>query len=205
MKGLLLKDWYMMKKDCRYNLIMALIFAVCGMFAKSLFWVVWPQVVVALLPTTLIGLEEQAGWHLYADAMPYSRKTLVSEKYLLVLLLTLAVSLILVLGYGLSGAIQALGITILDLLSICVVVGLLAPSFMLPMTFKWGMVKGRIAYIICLALIGGLGGVMGSMAEEGVLNISSINLFNLVVFAGSLVLFAISWMLSIRFYEKREL
>ena len=83
MSALLLKDLYMIKRDCRGNVILCLVFAVAGIAGNSIFFAIWPLLFCALIPSTLLGLEEQAGWQAYADTMPWSRKTVETEKYVL--------------------------------------------------------------------------------------------------------------------------
>ena len=155
MSALLLKDLYMIKRDCRGNVILCLVFAVAGIAGNSIFFAIWPLLFCALIPSTLLGLEEQAGWQAYADTMPWSRKTVVTEKYVLTLSLSVGVTAVLTVVYALTGALGRTGIGPGDLLIVGIfVLGMLPASFMLPVTFKFGMVKGRTAYMVCLMVMG---------------------------------------------------
>ena len=87
------------------------------------------------------------------------------------------------------------------------VMGMLPASFMLPVTLKYGMIKGRTAYMVCLMVLGALVGILGSLSgevtdflREGMETV----LLALMVLIPT-VLFAVSWMLSVKFYEAREL
>ena len=208
MSALLLKDLYMIKRDCRGNLILCLVFAVAGIAGNSIFFAIWPLLFCALIPSTLLGLEEQAGWQAYADTMPWSRKTVVTEKYVLTLSLSVCVTAVLTVVYALTGALGRTGIGPGDLLIVGIfVLGMLPASFMLPVTFKFGMVKGRTAYMVCLMVMGALLGILSSLSGEvtDFLTAGPQTLLLALLIAIPTVLFAASWVLAVKFYEAREL
>ena len=208
MSALLLKDLYMIKRDCRGNVILCLVFAVAGIAGNSIFFAIWPLLFCALIPSTLLGLEEQAGWQAYADTMPWSRKTVVTEKYVLTLSLSVCVTAVLTVVYALTGALGRTGIGPGDLLIVGIfVLGMLPASFMLPVTFKFGMVKGRTAYMVCLMVMGALLGILSSLSGEvtDFLTAGPQTLLLALLIAIPTVLFAASWVLAVKFYEEREL
>ena len=208
MSALLLKDLYMIKRDCRGNVILCLVFAVAGIAGNSIFFAIWPLLFCALIPSTLLGLEEQAGWQAYADTMPWSRKTVVTEKYVLTLSLSVCVTAVLTVVYALTGALGRTGIGPGDLRIVGIfVLGMLPASFMLPVTFKFGMVKGRTAYMVCLMVMGALLGILSSLSGEvtDFLTAGPQTLLLALLIAIPTVLFAASWVLAVKFYEAREL
>ena len=208
MSALLLKDLYMIKRDCRGNVILCLVFAVAGIAGNSIFFAIWPLLFCALIPSTLLGLEEQAGWQAYADTMPWSRKTVVTEKYVLTLSLSVGVTAVLTVVYALTGALGRTGIGPGDLLIVGIfVLGMLPASFMLPVTFKFGMVKGRTAYMVCLMVMGALLGILSSLSGEvtDFLTAGPQTLLLALLIAIPTVLFAASWVLAVKFYEARKL
>jgi len=78
-------------------------------------------------------------------------------------------------------------------------------SVSLPFMFKWGVEKGRIAYYVMIGVVCG-----GSVAASALLRGSAQEQIQpdgiLPVLAlGGIGLYALSWYLSVRFYEKREL
>ena len=82
--------------------------------------------------------------------------------------------------------------------------GLLCDSLLLPVIFKFGSEKGRLAYYIIIIVTCVVGTIMISISEE--MNISlpdRIPAFT--ISAAAAILFVLSWLLSIRIYEKREL
>ena len=83
MKGLLLKDFYMMLKYCRsYLLIAVVFFAMSFMSTENLIFIFYPCVISAMLPVTLLSIDERSRWLPYAATLPVTRAQIVSEKYL---------------------------------------------------------------------------------------------------------------------------
>lgn len=206
MSGLLLKDFYMLLKDCRWNLVMILIFGVAGAFSDNIFWLVWPVMICGLLPGTVMGLEEQSGWLAYADTMPWSRKTVVAEKYALMLLLTLGITLLMAVVYTVTGGLEKMELSITDMLAISLIIGTVPSCIMLPVNFKVGSTKGRIWYLIALAIAAGVGGGAGALLiDNGVGLPQNVGDFYWLLFALPVVALAVSWGLAVKFYEKREL
>lgn len=206
MAGLLLKDFYILLKDCRWNVAMILIFAVAGAFSDNLFWLVWPVMICGLLPGTIMGLEEQSGWLAYADTMPWSRKTVVAEKYVLMLVLTLGITLLMAVVYTVTGALAKMELSITDMLAIALLIGTLPSCIMLPVNFKVGSAKGRIWYLIALGIAAGIGGGAGALLIDQSVGLpQNVGSFYWLLFALPVVALAVSWALSVKFYEKREL
>lgn len=72
MKGLLLKDWYMIQKYCRsYILITAVIIGISLANGENLFFTFYPCMLCGMIPVTLLGYDERSGWMQYSGTMPY--------------------------------------------------------------------------------------------------------------------------------------
>ena len=203
MKALLLKDWYMLKKYGRVLLIVLAVFIVGSAFATdTYFLLMYPVLLASVFSTSLISYDEKFGWLRYAETMPISRRLVVSEKYVITLLLSAAV-LVLTLLVRIPAAVTGK----LDLSSFSGLVGLMlaasfvAPSLILPIMFKFGMEKGRIAYFIIIGFILALSVMLpdtvGPVALSGGLSLAALPL--------AAAIFALSWLLSIKFYRSREL
>lgn len=207
MKGLLLKDFYMIGKYCRFFILMNLIFLVCSVMGEEyMFYAFFPSILLGILPMTLIAYDERSKWSVYGNIFPYSRAQMVSVKYVIALIGVGAATLITFIVQCLrmcqnsSVTWQEAGIIAM----ISGIVGMINPSILLPFIFKYGVEKGRIIYYI------GLGGVSAAsvMFFKGaklleVLQDVEGSLF--LVLLGVIVLFALSWLLSIRIYQKKEL
>ena len=206
MSGLLLKDFYILMRDCRMNVVLALAFSLFGVFNGNPFWVVWPVLMCGLLPGSIMGIEEQSGWMTYADTMPWSRKTVVTAKYVFLLLLVLGVTVLLAVIYTLSGALVKMDMTVSDLLAISLIIGILPACIMLPVNFKVGTVKGRLWYFAAIAVAAGIGGLAGALLiDKGAELPQNVGDFYWLVFVLPVAVLAISWVLAVKFYEKREL
>ena len=87
MKGLLLKDWYMMKQYCRTYPVIAVAFMALSLVdSDNLFFVFYPCLLCGMIPVILLGYDERSGWVQYSGTMPYTKIQIVSEKYLISLL-----------------------------------------------------------------------------------------------------------------------
>ncbi len=204
MKGLIRKDLYMIWNYGRSLLFVSAAFLAFSTMAEdNYFFVIYPVLFGGILPVTLISYEERDGWNSLCDTMPVSRRTVVNERYVMTLLCFLALFL-------LTLAVQAAvlfpkgrGAELVQLICMLPGVGLVAPAFMIPVTLRWGVEKGRIVYyifigvIVALALIGA--NSMSGLSRE----ISGLSMWILPLIAAAA--FALSWLISVRIYEKREL
>ena len=96
MKGLLLKDLYMMRKYCWMMLAVIVLFTAVSFVDKAnMFFQFYPIVTISVLPVTILGYDEKCHWDVYGQVFPYSRKQFVTVKYLLGLILVCAMWLLL--------------------------------------------------------------------------------------------------------------
>lgn len=88
MKGLLYKDWLMLKKYCRVYLLVLIVFLVVSVSAEeSIFFSVYLMVLSSVLGVTLVSYDEKSGWERYCDTLPCPRELRVNEKYVFSLIL----------------------------------------------------------------------------------------------------------------------
>ena len=210
MKGLLLKDWYAIKSYCLYTLFIVLVFALLGgAMQGNFFFTFYPLIFISVIAMNLIAYEEKEKWDQYAATLPYTKAQIVSSKYIVSLCLGLCTVV-------LSGISQYVGMIVsntynteklLSYLMIFVSLALLPAAFLLPFIYKFGVNKGRIAYyvviIVSCGVIGGIASV-DSIGSASAVSASQISIFVIVAVA-SAVIYALSWMLSIRFYQNREI
>ncbi len=205
MKGLLRKDLIMIWKYGKMLLLMSVIFLFAGMLSddENFFFVVYPVLLAGVLPATMISYEERWGWNSYCDAMPLSRRTVVSARYVATLLCFLVLYALTLLGQAVALLPKGRSADLLQLAMILPGFGLTPPSVMIPIMLRWGVEKGRIAYFI----------IVGGMVAGGLTLFNSIRDvaaqmplgFLTASIPGAVLLFAFSWLLSIRLYENREL
>lgn len=205
MKGLLKKDLYMAWAYSKIVLIMVAVFLAVSFFSgDSLFLMLYPVVICAMLPVTLLSYDERFRWNVYCDTLPMPRRVQVTEKYLLTLIFGAVVFFLLALAHGIRLLPAGRTDDFLVLLSMMVLFALVSPGLILPFMFKLGPEKGRLAYFLMFGLLlvvvilltgrtvedlpqvsGGVGLLLGTLV------------FGVLVFVGS-------WRLAIRWYDKRE-
>ncbi|SHO43383.1 ABC-2 transporter permease [Anaerocolumna xylanovorans] len=206
MKGLLLKDWYVLLKQGRIMLVCIALYAVLaagGNEGMGFFAVLF----VAMLPFWVIGIDERNKWDNLAAAMPYEKKEIVLSRYILVgsgLIVLIALYLIASLAKGLLMPQAEASFHWQYIISI-IAIGLIYAAINLPVIFRLGVEKARLWFIIITGGIAGGLGVYYSSHSEGsskVTHFLSTNLWFVMVLA--ILLFLLSGAISVRLYEKRE-
>lgn len=207
MKGLLRKDIYMAAKYYRAVFGMVAVFLLLMIFVDgSLLFLTYPVLLSGMLPVTLLSYDTHFKWEQYSGTLPYTRAQLVSAKYLmglifsggvlLVCLMVLALRQILGDGFDLDAFLGA-GL-------LCFVLGVAAPVFLLPLAFKFGPEKGRLLFIVLIASLCGAGFALGQADFLSGLAIGNSVVAALAVVGVTLVLYLLSWRLSIHIYKKKE-
>ena len=214
MKGLLLKDLYMSEKYCRaFLLIVVIFFGMSLMSGSSFFLLAYPCILVGLIPASLVSYDEREKWDVYSGTLPCSRPQFVSCKYLIGLLGELPVICITTVLYALGlfrmGAFNPYAVP--GMAAVFLLLGLIGPATTLPFMFRFGAEKGRIAYFAVIILLCGGSAAFGSIQVPGGENIPGAGAFmpqagvSLLMAVLALLIYAVSWKLSIVFYEKKEL
>lgn len=203
MKGLILKDLYMMRKyDISFLVIFAVFMAVSFFGGENSFFMVYPALLAGILPVNLIAYDEKSKWMSYASVFPYSRRQIVTVKYIItaavylaILLCTFAVQCVKVSVYG--GDISA----VISIMSVLVPVGMLPPAVMLPLIFRLGVEKGRIVYILGICIICAF--IPMFTLNDGLrVDMGAVSMLMVLI---SLALFICSWFVSVKLFETREL
>ena len=207
MKGLLLKDFYMAVKYCRVFLVVLVIFSAVSFADDSMgFFSTFPVLIAGMLPVTLLSYDEKEKWHIYSGTFPYSRAQLVSSKYVFGLLVTISAlgfaSAVLAIRLSLSGSF--IPMEFLTSVASMFVAGMIGSALVLPFIFKLGAEKGRIMYFVVIIVVFSLG-----MAFEGIKKETGIEWRPMTLLItttiGAVILYGVSWLTSISFYQKREL
>lgn len=207
MKGLLLKDWYMCIRYCRAFLVLVSVFLVVSFFENdNFFFQLYPTMIASIIPMPLISYDERDRWTAYSGTLPYTRRQLVSAKYLIGLFFG-AFSFLVSLAAFAVFMITSDTFSIESFLFIAVrllVLGLIGPTFLLPFVFKFGAEKGRIIFYVMIGLPCATGILLTGLGFQNALTQHSFIIL-LVIGGLSVGLYALSWNLSIYFYQKREL
>lgn len=213
MKGLLLKDTYMLWRYMKLFLIMIPVLLVVSLFVDGFGPVLacYAFLFLGVDPVSLLNLDERQGWDVYAMSLPCSRTRLVSAKYLwgaLTVSVSLAVYLI---AYGAVMFFRQGGVSWMALLGVaaaCLTAGLLTSAVCLPFNFALGGEKGRIAYICFFMLITfSVSSVSQIVMENGEIAARATALLTHWYWIIPLMaaVYALSWGLSVLLYKRREL
>lgn len=158
MKGLILKDLFVLQRQTKFYLLIVALLVVVSLFNPSMQVFVGMYFVLfgMMLPITAMAYDERAGWDKYALTMPVTRKKLVVGKYLLGVLLLAAAVMITALLKGIYGAVA--GYNAADfpqafmMISLSMLLGSVFLSVLLPVMFKVGTEKGRIVMILMILI-----------------------------------------------------
>ena len=204
MKGLLLKDFYMTRKYCSKYLVIGVIF--CFFSLKVDFAAFYPCLMAGIIPTSLLSYDEFHSWERYSCSLPYTRAQIVSSKFIVGMVFQLIMFVLVCLIHAiltlLNGNFVAEEYIFFTATVFCVM-GVF--SVINPLTFKYGTIKGRALYYVCLAVLSVVGVFLFTMLGRG------RSLFSLdfpmvvpLIFIASALVYALSWYLSVVFYKKRE-
>lgn len=212
MKALLRKDFYQLRAYCKsYLLICAVFLGVSLAGEGNLFFITYPAMLCSLIPVTLQTYDERGKWDAYVGTLPVTRARLVSSKYLVglccsgIVLALLALVLLAANRYTPELRLFLLGITF------CL--SLVSPAFCLPFVFRFGTEKGRMAYYFSIGLFFAASYLVADSLGISAADTSAITSWNRAAAAPGLLAaclicaaaYIISWLLSIRVYQKREI
>lgn len=209
MKGLLQKDLYQIWYYARTILLasaimMAVSVAMSG--GHRSFFMVYASFLISMLPMTLLAYDQNSRFADYSVALPVTKGQLVGCKYLIGLftmvladlLAGLALAVVWLRGGGVSSEM------VFGTLMQVSVMPLLGSAVLLPLTYRFGYEKAKYIYYLFVGLSAALMGF--GVATDG-------DLPGLALPAGwaqlgfwlvCLVLYAVSWRLSIAWYGKAE-
>ena len=206
MRGLLLKDWFLIRKYCWSLYLLDVVFIALSLSAmNNVFIFTYPYLFAGIIPMTLYAYDEREKWKAYCAALPVSRRQYVSGKYIMGLF-SIAVILLLSVCAHTVAYLTVPGRTTdyLSLLPVCATMGFFAPTITLPLMFRFGAEKARIAYIVVIAGIASMTSVLlgsGSLVAK----LETVSLHPAFVYAAMPLLYLLSWALSMAIYEKRDL
>ena len=208
MKGLLLKDWYMMKKYCRYYLFAAIGFIVLSLVSKgNLFFIFYPCLLCGMIPINLLGYDERSHWMQYSGTLPYNKTQIVSGKYLIGLLAQL--TMLVATGIAQAAKMIVTGKFVLGdfavLLLLMLIVSTLTSSICLPFIFKLGVEKGRTAYYIMIGFVCGASILASSFVRGQLTAEVQPNAILAALAVIGIGIYILSWYLSVVFFKKREI
>lgn len=207
MKGLLIKDWYLIKKLCRMVIVMDLVFVAFSVFdERNLFFSYYCCLITGITPISLISYDEQGKWDVYAGTLPYSRAQLVSVKYLVGLLCSAFILILLAVAQAARRVYTGSFVPgeYFSMFAVLASLCLLLPALVFPLVFRFGAEKGRIFNMVVIGLACGISAFAATYNRVRPVRLS-FSLPSALFLVIAALLYFLSWRLSIRFYTKREL
>lgn len=214
MKGLLAKEWCVILKTSVSTFILLLLFAVMGVFNRTTYMFAYIAVFLGVIPVNYIAFDESSRWQQYALALPYKRSTIVSAKYIVMLMLEAAAAA--VTAVGLFFNMQRAGTFTIEhftlYLTTTFAAGILLPSVAFPFNFKFGTAKGRLIKVIAACLLASfLSMWLLGHTENIPLNttplVGELHTYAAIpiILLATAVICVISWFISVQVYEHKDL
>ena len=208
MKGLLLKELFMLRKSWFAITILTVTFAVVGIFSGETGMLLIVPLFMSVWSVSFMNMDEISKWQQYSLALPYGRRKIVSSKYLMILILNTLSIVFIIIAYLISIALGKNGFSadlLLTLILLSLIMGIVYPSLLLPLVYKLNTEKGRMVLMIINGIVGGASVAFMQTSVFGDIfgNISGFLPF--IIIAVVAVLYMLSWQLSVRIYKKRDL
>ena len=208
------KVWALFRGDIRSivrcnKILLVMIFGyqVAHVFGALSFLGILTVVLGGMLAYTSIAMDERDGWNRFVLTTGYTRKEYVLSKYLLAVVGTIFCALTM-------GVFSLIGITvgkmnsdnsILPLLPVLIGGTLIMLSVALPLSFWFGMEKARLLSILIIALACGFTGAFAGFTEgnDG-LPFQGWSFAGLMMIVVSVIILAVSVMISLKVFDRRE-
>ena len=206
MRGLLKRDWYLLRPNAFfYGGFLAFFLVVCFFSQKAASF--FPVYLLAFGNSSVLALftyDETNGWRAYAAALPGGRRTMVDARYVT----GLAIALVTAVVSALSTAMAGDGVE-LWFMSIYGSATLLSLAISIPITFRFGGLRARLATLVLFCALAGGITAMALADSRGGLSTGLAPLEGLAPLVGSLpfgclVLYALSWRVSRNIMRKKE-
>ena len=217
MKGLIIKDLCVIKNQMRSLLLILVFFVFISIINKDATFILFlvPFYMIMILITTF-SYDEFNKWECYCNSLPLSRKEIVKAKYLLfnatsliVLVLGILASII-VPNFIENTTFESIYASIIGVaFGICLVISLLIPFY-----YKFGSQKGRIMLFLTITILALIIGIITSldifnnvelMNIINSLNNLSLGMFTLLLVIVTVIIMTISYYISVRIYNNKEL
>lgn len=202
MKGLILKDFMNLKKQSKIIGVVILFYLVFSKMTNnnSMFGAM-AFVAFGMLPITAFSFDEKANWDKYGLAMPVSRTEMVLSKYILGIITSLFAFILNFVAQILMGT----EMNTENIVSTLVIFGIsiIFISIMLPITFKFGVEKGRILMFVVLMLPT----MIILLLKDYIKTPPSEKMLEKLLYALPIVIiviFILSVLMSINIYNKKE-
>lgn len=208
MKAALKNDWYYL----RFLLPILLIFSVLSTVTYNLppdegyYSLVSPLLYASCIPAALFLLNERSRWGSFFAAMPGKRSAFIHAKYIAAFLSIIFVMAVLVISCIIN--VFANGHNEMDkempMLLTGFSVSLCLCAVFLPIITRFGAKVGVVIFFIMMFICGIAAGFYEGMIEYGEIAAPDIP-FGIASVGAALILYALSWIISLMIYKNKEL
>ena len=215
MKGLILKDIYSIRITQKTYVLLFLFLCVFGYLMKSPGYVGTMCIVVfATVVLSLFNADQYYHWDTYAAALPLGKRIIVRSRYMLIIVMTLGLAVFTAIMTGATAALLGMSVSeqVISSVSMCMIIPIFS-GIIIPVIYKLGVEKGRVIFMmlflipfLVLTLLKDL--IQGTAVEKLLVNLQQ-NPNGQVIIAGillavSIMVLAVSYMISIRIYSNKE-
>lgn len=215
MKGLILKDIYSIRITQKTHVLLFLFLCVFGYLMKSPGYVGTMCIVVfATAVLSLFNADQYYHWDTYAAALPLGKRIIVRARYMLIIVMTLGLAVFTAIMTGATAALLGVPVSeqVISSVSMCMIIPIFS-GIIIPVIYKLGVEKGRVIFMmlflipfLVLTLLKDL--IRGTSIEKLLVNLQQ-NPNGQVMIAGvllavSILVLAVSYMISIRIYSNKE-
>ena len=215
MKGLILKDIYSIRIRQKTYVLLFLFLCVFGYLMKSPGYVGTMCIVVfATVVLSLFNADQYYHWDTYAAALPLGKRIIVRSRYMLIIVMTLGLAVFTAIMTGATAALLGMSVSeqVISSVSMCMIIPIFS-GIIIPVIYKLGVEKGRVIFMmlflipfLALTLLKDL--IQGTAVEKLLVNLQQ-NPNGQVIIAGillavSILVLAVSYMISIRIYSNKE-
>lgn len=199
MKGLLLKDYYVLTKQLTIILLVIPVMAFAG--GGSLFMLT--ILIGASLPMTALAYDEMSKWNGLAVMMPYSRRDLIVSKYMIGYFCVLITSVLAVLGQFVFSILTSAPKMNANSMLFYISIVLIFIAMNMPIIFKFGTEKGRFFYIVAIGAVASIGTMFQVAGGDMLAKVQNMPPILLIGVAIILNIFSIMLSISIKPYKKK--
>lgn len=191
MKGLLLKDFCLLKKQMKLMVVFVIFYAICAVAAKIPSMMGTMVILLSIMmPITSMSYDEAGQWYRYAFSLPIPRRTLVLSKYILGFFGCIGRS------RGLRNR-QSRRFTLTNwensLESWLIIVGFLEIgmiflSIIIPVLFQFGVEKGRFLVVVIAVVPSLLIAMLGSLLKTSGVPMPSAEVLQAILYSSRCLL-----------------
>lgn len=208
MKGLIKKDFLLIKSNVKLIVLMLFVFSIMTIQGQFDISFIVPFIMVMIFMSTF-SYDEYNKWDAYAITIPNGRKNIVKSKYIAsLILIVVSIIISLLLNYIIGLVNNNLDLDkFISTLSGTTFATILILSIMYPFIFKFGIEKGRIGMFVITFVIVGIVGLFSKYVKIDFPN-DLITIFNNYWFIFLpivlLVMLLVSYNVSKKIYIKKE-